>query len=181
MYYENKSAEVVKEGKWDEKSCVRRVGGYDIDKTTLPEGMKYLPKGAVLSLDKTSGKAVLVKTASLYEDAAQGATSLKVKKGHAVKVGDTLAGVAVTAIDTTQKDYDTLTVAATAAALTTGDVISDAEGKTILGLNYATVQLDDMPSCTPTLQAYEIEEDTLPYPVDDTIREGLTVRHAFKL
>lgn len=181
MFYKDSSAVVVKEGKWDEKSCIRRIGGYDVDKSNLPAGMKWLPKGAVLELT-SAGKAKMVKSAVVYEAAAKDATSVKVQKGHALIVGDVLAGKAISDIDTSNASFDTLTIAALGAAVKVGDVIvSTGTSSVILGLNYATVALDDMPSCTPTLQAYEIEEDTLPYPINASIKEALTVRHAFKL
>lgn len=181
MYYNDKSAEVVKEGKWDEKSCVRRIGGYDIDKSSLPASMKYLPKGAVMALVSATGKAKLVKTAIVYETAESAATSVKVAKGHALVVGDTIANKAISAIEE-GADFDTLTVAALSAKLTKDTVVTNyANNDVILGLNYATVKIDDYPSCTPTLQAYEIEEDTLPFPITSAIKEALTVRHAFKI
>lgn len=121
MFYESSKSVVTKEGIWDEKSCVRRVGGYDIDVTKLPEGMTALPKGAVMEYNPATGK-----------------------------VSPITAGAAT-------------------------------EGFIVLGLNYATVKIKGNPSCTVTLQAYEIEEDSLPYAINDTIKEALTCRHAFKV
>lgn len=181
MFYKEKNADVVKEGKWDEKSCIRRIGGYDIDKSNLPASMKYLPKGAVMAYNASNGKAILVKTAKVYETAntSSEAADIKVEKGNALNVGDVIGGNTVTAI-VQGETFDTVKVNKVTKKLNVGDVISES-GKTILGLNYATVALDDMPSCTPTLQAYEIEEDTLPYAINDDIKDALTVRHAFKI
>lgn len=181
MFYKDKTAaKVVKEGKWDEKSCFRRVGGYDIDKSNLPKDMEYLPKGAVLALNTENGKAMLVKTATVYEAANKSAESLKVSKGHNLIVGDKVNGSTINAI-AEGEDFDTLTISALGAALKVDAVVSSVAGLPVLGLNYATVRLDDMPSCTPTLQAWEIEEDSLPFPINDEIKEALTVRHAFKM
>lgn len=179
MEYKVINPTTIQEGVWNEKTCVRRQAGFDIDKTNLPADMKYLPKGAVLALG--SGlKVVLVKTAKVNADAAQSATTLKVEKGHALVVGDTIAGSAISKI-VAGTEFDTLTIAALGTAVKTGDVVADANATKAIGLNYATVKLDDMPSCTVTVQAYEIEEDTLPYPVNNDIKEALTSRHDWRI
>lgn len=179
MYYKTKNGTITAEGKWDEKTCVRRQGGFDLSKTNLPSGMTYLPKGAVLAVD-ANGYAVLVKTAKAYEAAEKSATTLKVHKGHALKVGDVVAGATINAI-AEGADCDTLTTTALGAAVKINDVVADANGAKAVGLNYANVKIDECPSVTITVQAYEIEEDTLPYPVNEAIKTALTARHAFKL
>lgn len=180
MEYKEITPTSIQEGVWNEKTCVRRTAGFDIDKTNLPSDMKYLPKGAALALDSTGLKVVLVKTAKVTENAASGATSMKVGKNHALIVGDVIGGSAISAI-AQGTDYDTLTVEALGADVNAGSVVSDANGAKTIGLNYATVKLDAYPSCTPTIQAYEIEEDTLPYPVNDEIKAALTCRHDWKI
>lgn len=180
MFYKDQAAKIVKEGKWDEKSCFRRVGGYDIDKSNLPKDMEYMPKGAVLAFNKENGKAMLVKTAIVYEDANKAAESVKIAKGHNYVVGDKVNGSTISKIEVGE-NYDTFTVSALEAALKANTVVSNVTGLLVLGFNYATVRLDDMPTCTPTLQAWEIEEDSLPFPINDEIKEALTVRHAFKI
>lgn len=174
MFYKSSKAEVSKEGVWNEQTCLRRTGGYDIDLTALPEGTKYLPKGTVMAL--VNHKIVPVKAAKAYAAAEAQATELKVEKGHLLKVGDTVAGSAISKI-TTGADFDTLTVAALADKVKTGDALVGDNVENVIGLLYATVKLDDMPSGTVTVQAYEIDEDTLPYPVNDAIKEALTSRH----
>lgn len=184
MYYKNSASEKIQEGLWWEESCVRRQGGYDLDKTNLPSTLRYFPKGAVLAFVSSSGKAKLVKTFKVYENAAQNATTLKVEDPYKLAAAnDVIAGKTVSAVSWAD-GVATLTIAALAGALTKGDVVADAQASgTLLGLNYATVDLrdNDYPSVTPTLQAYEIEEDTLPFPVNSTIKTGLGDRHQFKI
>lgn len=168
----------IVEGVWDEKSCIRRTSGFSLDATNLPSSMGWLPKGAPLALNSTKTKAVLVKTAKVYEDATSSA-SVKVYKNHALIVGDVIGGQAVSAIDAANANYDVLTMAAAITA-SSGEVLSESNGSSVIGLNYATVKIDSYPSVTPTLQAYEIEEDSLPYAINDAIKTALTVRHAFK-
>lgn len=181
MEYKETFPTSIKEGVWNEKTCVRRTAGFDVDKTNIPAGMKYLPKGAPLALDVTGLKVVLVKTAKTTAQAASGATSVKVAKGHAFVVGDTVAGSTISKIDASHAEYDVLTVSALGAEVAAGAVVADANAENVIGLNYATVKLDSYPSCTPTIQAYEIEEDTLPYPVNDVIKTALTSRHDWRI
>ena len=180
MEYRQINPTSLKEGIWNEKTCVRRTAGFDIDKSNLPAEMKYLPKGAVLALDANGLKVVLVKTAKATAEAASGATSLKVAKGHALVVGDVIAGSTISKI-AVGAEFDTLTVSALGATVAANEVVADANGKNAIGLNYATVKLDECPSCTPTIQAYEIEEDSLPYPVNEVIKVALTSRHDWRI
>lgn len=178
MNFQIKEPSLIGEANWNERTCVRRQGGFMIDKDSLPVGMKVLPKGAVMAIDANS-KAVFVKTAEAQADAASAATSLKVKKGHDLVVGDKIAGSTISAINTSNAGYDTLTVGALSASVTAGDILNSDLGNGIVGLNYAPVVIDDAPSCTITLQAYDIDEDTMPYKINAAIKSGLTSRHAF--
>ena len=166
----------IKEAVWWEEYCIRRQGGYDLDQSNLPRELKWLPKGTVLKLSATGGNAVAVKTATVTEKAAQGATTLKIATGSLVQVGDTIGGAKVTAI-TTGDTYDTLTVDALADAIEAKAVISDydAENDTLLGFSYDTLDLDSEASipATPTLQVMEVDEETLPYPINADIKTGL--------
>lgn len=181
MEYKETNPTLIREGVWNEKTCVRRTAGFDIDKTNLPADMKYLPKGAVLALDANGLKAVLVKTAKVYETAVSAATSIKIVKGSALIVNDAIGDNKITDIDKSNADYDVLTVAELSENIAIGTVLADENASKAIGLNYATVKLDSHPSCTPTIQAYEIEEDTLPYPVNEIIKTALTCRHDWKI
>jgi hypothetical protein len=180
MIYKETIPSNIPEGVWDEKSCVRRQSGFTIDQSKLPATLKWLSKGAPLALN-SNGKVVLCKTAKVYENATKSATEIKVDKNHNFMVGDTIAGSAISAIDSSNENFDKFTIAALAEKADKGAVLDDGNASNVVGLNYATVELDGMQSCTPTLQAYEIEEDTLPYYLNDAIKTALTSRHAFKL
>lgn len=180
MFYKEKFPENIQEGVWDEKSCVRRQCGYVIDETDLPSEKKWLEKGAPLAI-KEDGKVKVCKTAKAYEAAVKSATELKVYKGHLFAVNDKVAGSTISAIDTSNNDYDKLTISELAEKADKDAVLDDGDAAKVIGLNYATVYLDGMQSCTPTLQAYEIEEETLPYPLSDAVKVALTSRHAFKI
>ena len=96
-------------------------------------------------------------------------------------MGDKIAGSVISAIDTSNEDYDALTVGALAAKVDKDVVANDDNVDNILGICYATTKMDSYPSVTYTIQAYEIEESTLPFPINDTIKEKLTTRHHFAL
>lgn len=183
MFLRNSQATEIKEGLWWEETCIRRQGGYDLDTSNLPTTLRWLPKGAILAFNTANGKAILVKTAKVHTAADSGATSLKVEDNGLFKVGDTIAGSTISTI-TVADGVATLKVSALGASVKVGDVVADANAtNTLLGLNYATVDLrdNDFPSVTPTLQAFEIEANTLPYPVNDEIKEGLGALHQFKI
>lgn len=171
----------IKEIVWNEDTVVRRQGGYDIDKTTLGTNFQeWLPKGAVMAFDASTGKVKVVKTAQVHANASSGATSFKIKKGHGLAVGDAIGGNTITALDTTNDDYDEVTCSATSKALKAGDILAEATASDVIGFNYATVKIDKFPTCTVTVQAYEIEEDTAPTLLNADIKAALTSRHAFK-
>ncbi len=180
MMYKETLPSNIQEGAWDEKTCVRRQSGFMVSQSSLPASLRWLPKGAPLALT-ASGTVSVCKTATVYEAAAKAATELKVSKGHLFQVGDSIAGSAITAIDSSNASYDKLTLAALAEKAEQGAVLDDGTSAKVIGLNYATVELDGQQACTPTVQAYEIDEDTLPYPLNDAIKAALTSRHAFKL
>lgn len=170
--------EDIQEAVWLEEQCLRRQGGYMLDRTNLPSSLKWLPKGATLKLSGDGkGNAIVVKTAKVAEKAEKQATTLKIASGSLFMVGDKIAGATISAI-TSADSVDTLTVSALANEAAEGAVVSDFD-KTkdiILGLSYDTLDLRDHESeipCTPTLQVMEVEEDSLPYPINDEIKEGI--------
>lgn len=178
MYYKKKFPTDIKEGAWDEKSCVRRIAGFTIDETNLPSTLKWLPKGTPLVL-LTNGMVSVCKTAKVYEKAAQAATTLKVNKGSLFMVGDKIAGSTISKVDESSSDFTKLTISVLENEVEANAVVDDGNASKVIGLNYATVELDGQQSCTPTLQAYEIDEDSLPYPINEAIKEALTVTHKY--
>ena len=179
MYYKKKFPTDIKEGAWDEKSCVRRVAGFTIDETNLPSTLKWLPKGTPLVLLTKGGMVSACKTAKVYEEAKQDATTLKVNKGSLFMVGDKIAGSTIFNVDDSSSDFTKLTISELENEVEANAVVDDGNASKVIGLNYATVELDGQQSCTPTLQAYEIDEDSLPYPINEAIKEALTVTHKY--
>lgn len=91
-------------------------GGVSVNVTEL--GGDFLPEGAVLSAP-IDGICHVVKIAKLTEEASDSAVEIKVKKGHNFKLGDfVMANVdgkayAITAINTSEKTHDTVTIGTT--------------------------------------------------------------------
>lgn len=170
--------EDIQEAVWLEEQCLRRQGGYTLDRTNLPSSLKWLPKGATLKLSGDGkGNAIVVKTAKVAEKAEKQATTLKIASGSLFKVGDKIAGATISAIASAD-GVDTLTVSALANEAAKGAVVSDFDKTkdTVLGFSYDTLDLRDPESeipCTPTLQVMEVEEDSLPYPINDDIKTAL--------
>lgn len=113
-------------------------GGFTLDNTGLADGLT-IPAGTLVGFDESTRKASVLKTATMQADATNTATALKVLKGSAFAVGDYVASAkdgaayAISAIDTSNADYDQLTVGTTlGVALSAGDVIfqSSATGAT---------------------------------------------------
>ena len=167
--------EKIKEALWWEEQCVRREGGYDFDSSNLPDDAKWLPKGAVLKFVKETGKACVVKSTRVKENANKSATTLKIEKDSYFKVGDTIAGVTISNI-VKGSDYDTLTVGALTDALKAGDAVDDyKDGDIVLGLQYDTfpIEREFNQQVTPTLVVREVVESSLMYPISDKVKAAL--------
>lgn len=101
-------------------------GGFVLDHATLTVG-DTVKAGQPLGYDEATRKASVVKLAKVYENATNSATVIKVYKGHHFKVGDYIAltvgsaAYAITAIDTSNAAYDSLTVGTTLGAALTAD------------------------------------------------------------
>lgn len=177
MFLHKTKPDHISEAVWLEEQCLRRQGGYDLDRTNLPATLKWLPKGTVLKFSATDGKAVAVKTAYVTETANSAATTLKIKSGSLYKVGDTIAGSKIQSIST-DGSVDTLTVASLGTKVDAKTVVTDYDKSkdVLLGFSYDTLDLRDPDAAlaaTPTLRVMEVEEDTLPYPINKDIKDGL--------
>ncbi len=101
-------------------------GGFTLDmtKAALSEG-EEVPKGSLVMYDEETRLGTLVRTARVYETGT-GITDVKVEKGHNMVVGAEIDGVAVSAINTDNADYDVLTLAS-AVDVAAGDILATAD------------------------------------------------------
>jgi hypothetical protein len=113
-------------------------GGVLLDTTTLPKDT-VIPAGTPLIVNESARTATILPSGVLYANAGGTDTTYQVKKGHTLKVGDYFAtgaaggkAYAITAIDTSNADYDVITVGTTIGAATAGDLMygSTATGAT---------------------------------------------------
>lgn len=104
-------------------------GGVSVKISEL--GGDYLREGAVLSAPD-NGICHVIKIAEVVAEVGASETAIKVKKMHNFKVGDfvmTAEGglaYAITAIDESNKDYDTITVGTTLKAIAKGGFLIEA-------------------------------------------------------
>ena len=108
----------------------------------------YLAEGSVLSAPD-NGICHVLKIAVVYENAANNATQIKVKKNHHFKVEDVVSlgvgvkAVAITAISESNSAYDLITVAETlGVALSAGDQLVQAAEASLEGY-YACESTDE--------------------------------------
>lgn len=119
-------------------------GGVSVKTAEL--GGDYLREGAVLSAPD-NGICHVVKIAEVVAEVGDSETAIKVKKLHNFKVGDfvmTAEGglaYAITAIDESNKDYDTITVGTTLKAIATGGFLIEAAAQSTSKLKYIPLSL----------------------------------------
>ena len=176
MYLKKTVPTDIKEGSWWEEQCIVRQGGYDLDQSNLPAELKWLPKGTVVKLGN-GGKAIAIKTAKVVEKADSATETVKLAHGSLFKEGDTIGGKKIASIARTAT-LDTVTLSTgLEAAINANDIVTDynKDSDVILGFTYATKELDKDASqqVEPTLRVMEVEEASLPYPINADIKAGL--------
>ena len=173
---------------WDEIDAKRSQGGFTLAANTPASGVTgWIFKGLPLNVNYTTRVAEVVKTATVITGSTTTAT--RIAKGSLFTVGDAIAnaveGVAVeiTAIDTTNDDYDILTHLTNGGAFDAGTVLFEAAAVAGDGnaayLFAANALLSDntkitgSATVTAILSAQEIIEANLPAPVSSEIKTAL--------
>lgn len=99
---------------WNEKTTMRHIGGFPIDRSELDEGV-VIRKSTPLYVDYKAKKVRPIKNVRVLEAAGNSHTTLKIDKCNLVRVGDVLGDgkvmAAITAIDRTSKLHDVLSIA----------------------------------------------------------------------
>lgn len=120
-------------------------GGVLLMKSSLKGTTTEVKAGTVIGEDASStGQYHVVKTAKLHADATDAATGYQVKKNHEFLAGDIITtndvasckAYAITEIDTSNADYDVLTVGTTLGVAMTaanGIIISQADSEDAIG------------------------------------------------
>ena len=187
MKYEIISAGSPTEELWQEKTVRVHSGGFSVDMTKIDAAAQaYAKKGQPFLVDFATRKATPIKSVKVTAVAGATATEYQVAKGHTFKVGDTIGkgdkSSTITAIDTTEAGYDTLTLAATITAAAVGDILSTFSGTSPVlpnVLNYADVRLEGQPSISGIYEAHEVKLSKLPHPLTAEMQTALTSRFLF--
>jgi len=137
------------------------------------------------------GSFHVLKTAKVHAEVASDATAIQVKKGHAFKIGDFVVDSAlalkadkITAIDTSNADYDSLTIEAAIGGLAEGAIIVKAAAEastagagsysyTPEGLTINSVDLTLSNQTSGVLVRGTVNETNMPQFVDATIKAKL--------
>lgn len=135
---------------WQSKNTQVAQGGFTLDDSAFATEGIVIPAGTPIGFDESTRKAMVAKLAVAQAGATNTATEYKVLKGHLLAVGmsiksGTSAAKAITAIDTTNADYDLVTVAETlgvVVAIGASIFVDDAGYKDLKGLLYEDVFID---------------------------------------
>ena len=105
---------------------------------------------------------------------ASGDNTVQVEKGHGLKVGDSVLAATITAIDTSNADYDTVTCSGTfGAAITAGDSIVNA-GNTSVGVVVTSkVVKEDDTVDVGVLTRGIVNEAVMTAPIDADVKTAL--------
>ena len=171
---------------WDVATTREFEGGFLFDLATVPAGTLTLPKGALLKVDHVERKATLIKAPVLQAALLIGATEVRLKKGSLLLATDVIGtaaiGITVGTIDTSNADYDAITiVAGSLGALAVGTILqtydsAGGSGKYAInpdGLNYAEITLDAQPSCSVIYEAKGVQTAALPQGITAAIKTAL--------
>lgn len=103
-------------------------GGFYLENGGLPDGT-ILKAGTPMIFNESTRKARAIATGVVVEPAAADAVSYKVGKGHNLKVGDNFASkpasaaYPITGINTSNADYDVVTVGTTIGAVSANSLV----------------------------------------------------------
>ncbi|PPK98981.1 hypothetical protein [Parapedobacter indicus] len=141
-------------------------GGFLLDITGLTKGA-ILKAGTPMIFNESTRTAKALITGKVVEDAGASATAYKIAKGSLLKVGDNFAATvggpayAITSIDASNADYDTVTVGTTIGEVTADTMVfaSSATGASnssfggVNGLLYRDQKVEENESTSIVIRA----------------------------
>lgn len=166
----------------------RLSGGFNFEDTNVPNGTMLMPL-TPLHVDLKTRKASAVKNVKVVEKVSSG-TKIKIAKGSlaykGMHLGDGTNGATVSSINTTNAQYDELTMSA-GLAVEADTVLFEAaaDGTTPKAtanfLNYAVTKVEPGATVTAIGRAYEVKESKLYVPISEKDKESLTSRFLFTI
>lgn len=188
----NLNAPEVVEEICDVQTLHHKRGPYKLDTEGLTVGSK-LPRFTPVAVDLKTRKAKVVKNVKVMEEAAAEATSIKIAKKSLAYVGMLLGtgakGAKVTAINTSNSAYDTLTLeAAFGVKIAANTVLFEASAaggttpkNTANFVIYEETKVEEgIVLVALIMQAFEIQESKLTLPISEKDKVGLTSRFQFE-
>lgn len=166
---------------WDVSTVEVYDGGFLLDKSNLPAGLKVLPRGAFMAVDLEERTAIVVKTATLHDAITPASEVVRVAKGSLLTVGDIIGKadkfVTVGAIDSSNDEYDSFEIIAGALGeLPISDVLQSYVNEAVAsvdGFNYGDVKVDAQPTVSVIFKVFKVESKRLPFPITDEIISSL--------
>lgn len=170
------------------ETVYRYSGGFNLVTTSL-KNVKAIPPLTPLVLDFKARTATPVINVELAEDFTSG-REMKIKKGSlayvGMYIGDGTNGATVSAVDTSNEDYDTLTIDAFDGTPKKGEVLFEASAAagtdakaTANALNYAWTKVEEGATVTAIGRAFEIRPSRLIAPISEKDKETLGDRFMF--
>lgn len=162
-------------------------GGGTLDKTGFTEG-EILKAGSLAKFDESTRLVTILKTAKIVETAASDATTYKISKGSRLASSEVVANAvggksyAISGINTSNADYDVITVGTTLGALVAGDIVfhSAASGATagalkvvVNGIVRNDVQVKSNFTPVPVVQTGKVYNRRLPSPAPQAVKDDL--------
>lgn len=170
----------------------RLSGGVNFEDPNVPNGTKLMPL-VPLHVDLKTRTAVAIKNIQVVEKPSASATSLKIAKNSlaykGMNIGDGESGAAISSIDTSNADYDTIVISkALTATPEKGAILFEAKDATGTApkatanfLNYAVTTVEPGATVTPIYRAFEVQESKLYQPISEKDKETLTSRFMFTI
>ena len=157
-------------------------GGFTLNDPAFSVENTVIPAGSLIGFDESTRTAKVAKIAVAQAASTASATTYKVLKGHKlavgmlIKSGSASVGQAITAIDTTNADYDLLTVGTTigvSVAVGAAIFVDDEGYKNLKGLLYsdATIKPDGTTDIAVVLRGIVYARRIQPVPA--TIKANL--------
>ena len=161
------------------------IGGGTIDRRDLQnalfngKALDELPPIVIVVKDPETGLYHVLKTAMASDAGSE--TTYKVAKNHLFGVGDFVTSDKITAIDKSNADFDTITLAATIGAATKGQVLVQAkdkqaakaaklpyDGELVVTMNKVDLTVANQQS--GLLVRGTVNESCMPFPVDKDLK-----------
>lgn len=170
----------------------RLSGGFYFEDENVPTGTMLMPLTPLYVNLKTRKASAVKNVKVVVVDKGAPGTNIKIAKGslayEGMHLSDGTSGATVSSINTSNANYDELTMSTTDLAPKEGDILFEAAAAggttpkaTANFLNYATTKVEAGATVAAIGRAYEVQESKLYVPISDKDKETLTARFLFTI